>query len=184
MVPMLVIHESIPVRGQYLSDLSLGKRDQRGNATYNLTQHILAGTRGLVPCGRLCFRGDYFAGQRDQILVESSNDALAILSGAGRSSTTARRSASAPPTSRAGAGARTRTSTGTTSTRWRGAKTHFGRSRSQERSTYMQLLELGAPIRGVNVLPPGQSGFLSKLGLSLRRSDPSVRAFSYKPMRL
>jgi penicillin G amidase len=171
-----------------LSDLSLGKRDQRGNATYNLTQHILAGTRGLVPCGRLCFRGDYFAGHRDQILVESLNDAIAILSG------------TKPQLDNGKA-----LGFGTTDiSHWGwhpypdinwddldpvaiGAKTHFGRSPSQERSTYMQLLELGTPIRGVNVLPPGQSGFLSKSGRPSSHFGDQIRlfdAFSLKPMRL
>ena len=38
---------------------------------------------GIVPCGTLCYHGDYFAGHRDQLLVESVNDAITILSGTG-----------------------------------------------------------------------------------------------------
>jgi hypothetical protein len=68
-----------------------------------------------------------------------------------------------------------------------GVTSHLGRSPSQERSTYMQGLELGRRIRGVNVLPPGQSGFISKTG----QLDPHFGdqiglfdRFAYKPMRL
>ncbi len=68
-----------------------------------------------------------------------------------------------------------------------GVTTHFGSSPSQERSTYMQLLELSTPIRGVNVLPPGQSGFISKAGVPSPHFGDQIRlfdSFSYKPMRL
>ena len=40
-------------------------------------------THGVEPCGTLCYQGDYFAGHRDQLLVESLNDAITILSGTG-----------------------------------------------------------------------------------------------------
>ncbi len=171
-----------------LSDTSLGTGDQRGNATYNFTEHLLAGTRGLVPCGTLCFRGDYFAGHRDQLLIESLNDAVAILSGTG------------PMLDNGSANG-----FGTTNiSRWGwrpypdinwdsldpvalGVTTHFGNSPSQERSTYMQMLELSTPIRAVNVLPPGQSGFISKAGVPSSHFGDQIGlfdSFSYKPMRL
>ncbi len=171
-----------------LSDSSVGDGDQRGNATYNLTEHILAGTRGLVPCGRLCFRGDYFAGHRDQVLIESLNDAISILSGTGQQLDNGNATGFGTPiVSRWG---------------WKpypdinwdeldpvaiGVTTHFGSSPSQERSTYMQMLELSTPIRGINVLPPGQSGFISKRGQPSPHFGDQIRlfdSFSYKPMRL
>ncbi len=171
-----------------LSDTSIGKGDQRGNATYNLTEHILAGTRGLVPCGQLCFQGDYFNGHRNQLLVESLNDAIAILSGTGQQLDNGQEHGF-----------------GTTDiSHWGwipypdinwdaldpvaiGVTTHFGSSPSQERSTYMQMLELSTPIRGINVLPPGQSGFISKAGVPSPHFGDQIGlfdSFSYKPMRL
>ncbi len=171
-----------------LSDESLGKGDQRGNATYNLTEHILAGIRGLLPCHTLCFKSDYFAGHRDQILIESLNDAISILSGTGKMLDDG-----------------DATGFGTTDISkwgWRpypdinwdeldpvaiGVTTHFGRSPSQERSTYMQMLKLSTPIRGINVLPPGQSGFISKSGQPSPHFGDQIKlfdSFRYKPMRL
>lgn len=183
------VNTAEPFKGSVnLSDSSIGKGDQRGNATYNLTEHILAGTRGLVPCGRLCYHGDYFAGHRDQILIESLNDAIKILSGTGKQLDNGEA-----------------TGFGTTDiSKWGwkpwpdinwdeldpvaiGVTTHFGRSPSQERSTYMQMLELSTPIRGINVLPPGQSGFISKSGRPGPHFGDQIKlfdAFSYKPMRL
>ena len=54
-----------------------------GMATYNLLYHILHQTQGMLPCSTLCYQGDYFAGHGDQLLVESLNDAITILSGTG-----------------------------------------------------------------------------------------------------
>ena len=68
-----------------------------------------------------------------------------------------------------------------------GVTPHLGSSPSQERSTYMQLLELSTPIRGVNVLPPGQSGFISRKGQPSRHFGDQIGLFDrfkYKPMRL
>jgi penicillin G amidase len=171
-----------------LSDQSVGDGDQRGNATYNLTEHILAGTHDLVPCGTLCFHGDYFAGHHDQILIESLNDAITILAGTG------------PQLDNGNANGFG--STGISRWGWKpwpdinwdeldpvaiGVTTHFGSSPSQERSTYMQMLELSTPIRGINVLPPGQSGFITKAGRPSPHFGDQIRlfdGFSYKPMRL
>jgi hypothetical protein len=54
-----------------------------GMGTYNLLYHILNNTTGVLPCVTLCYQGDYFAGHGDQLLVESLNDAITILSGTG-----------------------------------------------------------------------------------------------------
>ncbi len=172
-----------------LADESLGFGNQLGRATYNLLWHVLAGTRGLVPCNRLCYRGDYFGGKRDQILVQSLNDAVTRLSGTDEQWD----NQGAP-------------GFGTTDIRgWRWTpvadidwdelnpladlvvRTSFGKSPSQERSTYMQALELRRPIRGVNVLPPGQSGFISKAGTPDPHFGDQIGLFDrfgYKPMRL
>jgi penicillin amidase len=157
-------------------------------ATYNATYHVLARPHGQVPCGVLCHRGDYFAGHRDQILVESLQDALARLSGTGLL---------------LGNGDATGFHTADQARwGWRpwpdinwdeldpvalGVTSHLGRSPSQERSTYMQGLELGRRIRGVNVLPPGQSGFISKAGALDPHFGDQIGLFdrfAYKPMRL
>ena len=69
--------------------------------------------------------------------------------------------------------------------------TTFGKAPSENRSTYMQALELGKPIRGENVIPPGQSGFIRHLGPLMGEADPHMgdqadlfRTFTYKPMLL
>jgi penicillin G amidase len=171
-----------------LSDTSVGDGDLRGNATYNLTEHILARTHGLVPCGTLCFAHDYFGGHRDQLLIESLNDAIAILSGTGKQLDNGDAN---------GFG-----TTDIAKWGWKpypdinwdeldpvaiGVTTHFGRSPSQERSTYMQMMELSTPIRGINVLPPGQSGFINKNRQPSPHFGDQIKlfdSFSYKPMRL
>ena len=70
------------------------------------------------------------------------------------------------------------------------APTAFGRAASENRSTYMQALELGRHIVGENVIPPGQSGFIHQVG-NAGQADPHMgdqadlfRSFTYKPMRL
>jgi hypothetical protein len=70
------------------------------------------------------------------------------------------------------------------------APTMFGRAASENRSTYMQALELGRRIVGENVIPPGQSGFIRQVG-NTGQADPHMgdqadlfRTFTYKPMRL
>ena len=138
-----------------------------------------------MPCGTLCYSGDYFAGHRDQILVESVNDAIAILSGTG-TQLGQNVPGSAPRTSRHGATSRRRTRTGTASTRSRsGVHTNCGTSASQNRSTYMQAIDMRPPVIGVNVLPPGQSGFISAAGVPIPHLCDQVGlfdSFRYKPM--
>jgi len=54
----------------------------------------------------------------------------------------------------------------------------------------MQALELGRPIVGENVIPPGESGFIQRVG-NTGQADAHMadqadlfRTFTYKPMRL
>jgi acyl-homoserine lactone acylase PvdQ len=135
-----------------------------GMATYNLLYHILHKTPGLVPCGTLCYQGGYFAGHRDQLLVESLNDAITILSGTG------------PQLGQNVPGFGT-----TDVTKWGfqpaqdenwdsldplavGITTHCGTSATQNRSTFMMAVDAGPTLTGQDELPPGQSAFISAAG--------------------
>lgn len=168
------------------ADGSLGAGTHLSRATYNLLYHMLAGSRGLVPCGQRCFSGDYFAGHRAEILVESLNDATAALAGTG-------------PLWGNG-GARGFGTTDISAWGWApypdidwddlnplaaGVMTSFGRSPSQQRSTYMQASELGRRVRGWNAVPPGQSGFISAAGQPSPHFADQIGlfdAFRLKPM--
>jgi acyl-homoserine lactone acylase PvdQ len=147
------------------SDPSLGTFGGLGGmATYNLLFHILDNTAGVLPCQTLCHRG-YFAGHRDQLLVESLNDAITILSGTGT-----QLGQNVP-------------GFGTTDiTKWGfqpaqdqnwdsldplavGITTHCGTSASQNRSTFMMAVDAGPTLTGQDELPPGQSAFISAVGV-------------------
>ncbi len=136
-----------------------------GMGTYNFLHHILARTPGVLPCGTLCYRGDYFGGYRSQLLVESLNDAITILSGTG------------PQLGQNVPGFGT-----THIAKWgfapaqdqnwdsldplaQGVSTHCGTSASQNRSTFMMAVDVGPRlVIGRDELPPGQSGFISAAG--------------------
>ncbi len=171
-----------------LSDAGLGMGTYGGlggMGTYNFLYHALAHTAGLSPCGTLCYTGDYFAGNEDHLLVESVNDAIAILSGTGT-----QLGQDVP-------------GFGTTDVaKWRyqpaqdqnwdsldplaiGATTHCGTSASQNRSTYMQAVDMTPQVVGQNVLPPGQSGFISETGTPSPHLCDQVglfNSFTYKDM--
>jgi hypothetical protein len=152
--------------------------------TYNLIYHILAGSRDVQPCGTLCYRG-YFAGHRDQILVESLNDAITILSGTGT-----QLGQDVP-----GFGSATIADWGyepAQDQNWdsldplaAGVTTHCGTSASQNRSTFMMAIDAGRPVTGQDVLPPGQSGFISAAGVPSPHLCDQVglfNGFRYKDM--
>jgi penicillin amidase len=168
------------------TDGSLKKGEYLVRGTYNLLYHILSGTSGIDPCDTLCYGGDYFSGHADQVLIESLNDAIELLSGTG------------PVLGNGG-------SKGFGSTKiadwgWSpypgvnwdsldplavGIMTHFGKSAEQQRSTYMQAVDLGNKVTGVNVLPPGQSGFISAAGEPSPHFGDQIGLFdrfAYKPM--
>lgn len=174
------------VGGVNFADASIGMGTFLGQAKYNLEYHILAGITKVDPCKGLCYTGDYWAGNEDHILVESLNDAIAMLSGTG------------PLLGNGGA-----TGFGTddvSAWKWspwkdinwddldplaEGVDAHLGTSPSQERSTYMQAIELRPTIFGINVLPPGQSGFISSGGHPDEHFGdqvPLFNRFEYKPM--
>jgi penicillin amidase len=135
-----------------------------GMATYNLLYHALNNTAGVLPCQTLCYQGGYFAGHRSQLLVESLNDAITILSGTGT-----QLGQNVP-------------GFGTTDiAKWGfqpaqdqnwdsldplavGITTHCGTSASQNRSTFMMAVDAGPTLTGQDELPPGQSAFISAAG--------------------
>jgi penicillin G amidase len=135
-----------------------------GMGTYNLMYHILAGTQGVQPCGTLCY-GGYFAGHRDQILIESLNDAITILSGTGT-----QLGQDVP-----GFGTTNIADWGYAPAQdqnWdsldplaAGVTTHCGTSASQNRSTFMMAVDVGPTVTGQDDLPPGQSAFISAAGV-------------------
>jgi hypothetical protein len=155
--------------------------------TYNLLYHIVAHTRGVEPCGTLCYRGGYFAGHRDQLLIESLNDAITILSGTGSqlgpdvpgfgTSDIAKWSYrpaldhnwdSLDPLAQAA-----------------GVATHCGTSASQNRSTFMMAIDDNRAMAGRDALPPGQSGFISASGVPSQHLCDQVHlfdTFTYKAM--
>jgi penicillin amidase len=170
------------------SDASLGAGTYGGlggMGTYNFLYHILAGTQGLVPCGTLCYTNGYFGGNKDQILVESLNDAITILSGTGT-----QLGQNVP-------------GFGTTDiAKWgyqpaqdqnwddldplaAGVTTHCGTSASQNRSTFMMAADVGHVVTGQDELPPGQSAFISAAGMPSPHLCDQVglfNTFNYKPM--
>jgi penicillin G amidase len=185
------------------SDTSIDGNDYLDETTYNMFLHLLEGLTAGVPQR---FTGDYFGGHRDEIIIESLNDAIAELSGAA-------------PLPRRGyglcfGGQQSTLGFGDPDPRHWGWQpdqdldfdcldsfadpllaagtmpTHFGRAPSENRSTYMQALELGGKITGENVIPPGQSGFIHQVGASgqadAHMADQAdlFRTFTYKPMNL
>jgi penicillin G amidase len=158
-----------------------------GMGTYNLLYHILAHTSGVEPCGTLCYTGDYFNGHRDQLLVESLNDAITILSGTGQ-----QLGQSVP-----GFGTTKIADWGyqpAQDQNWdsldplaqaAGVVTHCGTSPSQNRSTFMMAIDANRLMTGQDVLPPGQSGFISSLGVPSAHLCDQVglfNSFTYKRM--
>ena len=155
-----------------------------GMGTYNLLYHILAGTTGLQPCGALCY-GGYFAGHRGELLVESLNDAITILSGTGT-----QLGQDVP-----GFGTANVADWGyqpAQDQNWdsldplaAGVTTHCGTSASQNRSTFMMAVDVGPTLTGQDELPPGQSGFISAAGVPSPHLCDQVALFNdfqYKPM--
>jgi hypothetical protein len=157
-----------------------------GMGTYNFLYHLLARTRGLDPCGTLCYQGDYFGGHRDELLVESLNDAITILSGTGT-----QLGQDVPgfgTTDIADWGYRPAQDQD-----WDsldplavGISTTCGTSASQNRSTFMMAVDVGPhSVTGQDELPPGESGFISAAGTPSPHLCDQVslfNTFQYKAM--
>lgn len=142
--------------------LKLGTYGGLGNmCTYNFLYHALDHTAGMVPCGTLCYAPDYFAGRRDELLVESLNDAIKILSGTGTQLGQDVPGFGTADVAKWGYRPALDTDWDSLDPAAVGVTTHCGTSPSQNRSTFMMALDLGPTITGHDVLPPGQSGFIS-----------------------
>jgi penicillin G amidase len=134
-----------------------------GMGTYNLIYHILAGTQGVQPCGTLCYHG-YFAGHRNQILVESLNDAITILSGTGTQLGQQVPGFGTTDIAKWGYEPAQDQNWDSLDPLAAGVATHCGTSASQNRSTFMMGVDVGPSVTGQDDLPPGQSGFISAAG--------------------
>jgi hypothetical protein len=153
------------------------------------------------------FTGDYFGGHRDEIIVESLNDAIALLAGTGPLPRLGYSQCSGDGVSTPGFGDPDPHHWG-----WQPPQTldfdclddfadpllalgtqptSFGKAPEENRSTYMQALDLDKVIVGENVMPPGESGFIHHLGPFQGQADPHMgdqanlfRTYTYKPMKL
>ena len=158
-----------------------------GMGTYNMLFHILDHTKSVEPCRTLCYRGGYFAGHREQLLIESLNDAIGILSGTGTQLGQDVPGFGTPNIAKWGyRPARDQN--------WdsldplaqaAGVVTHCGVSASQNRSTFMMAIDVSRRMTGQDVLPPGQSGFISASGVPSAHLCDQVHlfdTFTYKNM--
>jgi penicillin amidase len=157
-----------------------------GMGTYNLLYHILAGTSGIVPCGTLCYRGSYLGGHEEQLVVESLNDAITILSGTGT-----QLGQDVP-----GFGTTDIAKWGyqpAENVNWTslldplavGVTTTCGVSAAQNRSTFMMAVDVGPVVTGQDLIPPGESGFISAAGVPSPHMCDQVSLlndFTYKPI--
>jgi penicillin G amidase len=135
-----------------------------GMATYNLLYHILHKTTGMVPCGTLCYQGGYFDGHRNQLLVESLNDAITILSGTGTQLGQNVPGFGTTDISKWGYQPAQDQNWDSLDPLAVGITTHCGTSASQNRSTFMMAVDVGPTLTGQDELPPGQSAFISAAG--------------------
>ncbi len=173
-----------------LNDASLGLGTYfQTNMDYsgNLLLHILDGQSGIVPCNTLCYTGSYFAGHTNSMLIESLDDALTVLSGTG------------PQLARSVPGFGT---TNVASWGWApaqninwdnldpvaqaaGVTVNCGTSAAQERSSYFLAVDMAPDPIAYDLLPPGQSGFISVTGVPSPYLCDQVgmfNSFQYKPM--
>jgi penicillin G amidase len=168
------------------SSLGMGTFGGLGNfGTYNFLYHALAHTQGIVPCSTLCYGDDYFAGHQDQLLVESVNDAITILSGTGTQLGQNVPGFGTTDVSKWGFEPAQDTNWDSLDPLAFGVTTSCGTSASQNRSTYMQAIDADGQMTGQNVLPPGQSGFISANGVPSPHLCDQVglfNTFTYKSM--
>ena len=135
-----------------------------GMATYNLLYHALSHTVGVLPCHTLCYQGGYFAGHRDQLLVESLNDAITILSGTGTQLGQNVPGFGTTDIAKWGFQPAQDQNWDSLDPLAAGITTHCGTSASQNRSTFMMAVDVGPTLTGQDELPPGQSAFISAVG--------------------
>ena len=159
-----------------------------GMGTYNLLYHILAHTRGIDPCGTLCYRA-YLGGHRDQLLVESVNDAITILSGTGPQLGQNVSGFGTTDIADWGYAPAKDQDWGSLDAIAQAGGLSFpacGTSASQNRSTFMMAVDVGPHlVTGRDVLPPGESGFISAAGVPSPHLCDQVGlfdTFTYKAM--
>jgi len=166
--------------------LSLGTYGGLGGmATYNLLYHILHKTPGMVPCATLCYQGGYLAGHGNRLLVESLNDAIAILSGTGTQLGQNVHGFGTTDISKWGYQPAQDQNWDSLDPLAVGITTHCGTSASQNRSTFMMAVDVGPTLTGQDELPPGQSAFISAAGTPSPHFCDQVGLFddfSYKNM--
>jgi penicillin G amidase len=155
-----------------------------GMGTYNLLYHVLDRTIGVLPCVTLCYTG-YFAGHRNQLLVESVNDAITILSGTGNQLGQNVPGFGTTDIAKWGYRPAQDQDWDTLDPLAQGVTTHCGSSASQNRSTFMMAVDVGRTLTGQDELPPGQSGFISAAGTPSPHLCDQVHLFNsfrYKAM--
>ncbi len=157
-----------------------------GDCTYNFLYHVLARPHGMVPCDVLCYHGSYFGGHVNQILVESVNDAISILSGTGTQLGQDVPGFGTTDIAKWGYRPAEDTNWDDLDAAAVNYKVDCGTSPSQNRSTFMMAIDVGPKtLTGVDVLPPGQSGFLGDDGTPSPYLCDQVKLFNsfhYKPM--
>jgi penicillin G amidase len=152
-----------------MSDAALGMGTYGGlggDCTYNFLYHVLAGTPGIVPCGVLCYHGSYFSDEQNEILIESVNDAISILSGTGTQLGQDVPGFGTTDVAKWGYSPAQDTDWSNLDPFAAGYTVDCGTSASQNRSTFMMAVDVGPEkLTGADVLPPGQSGFLGVNGV-------------------
>ncbi len=161
-------------------------------SSYNVTYHALdkLNEHGIDPCTSICYGGTYFGGHEPQILVESLNDAIAILSGTGHqlghtasgfNTTDITDWGWVPTQNVTWSGSMTPVAQAATVT----VKAVCGTSASQNRSTYYLDMDMAPVPFGEQLMPPGESGFVS----ALKTPSPYLcdqvglfNAFEYAPI--
>ncbi len=148
------------------ASIGLGTFGGLGNdCTYNFLYHVLAHTPGMVPCGVLCYHSSYFAGRENEVLVESVNDAISILSGTGTQLGQDVPGFGTTDVAKWGYKPAQDENWDSLDPAAVGYTTHCGTSATQNRSTFMMAVDVGPKtLTGADVLPPGQSGFLGDNG--------------------
>jgi penicillin amidase len=171
------------------SDASLGAGTfggLGGMGTYNLLYHILNHSKGVLPCGTLCYTGSYFNQHRNQLLVESVNDAITILSGTGTQLGQDVPGFGTADISKWGFQPAQDQNWDSLDPLAVGVTTHCGTSAAQNRSTFMEALDVGKhTVTGQDELPPGQSAFISAAGVPSPHMCDQVAMFNnftYKDM--
>ena len=134
----------------------------------------------------LCYHGSYFSDEQNEILIESVNDAISILSGTGTQLGQDVPGFGTADVAKWGYRAAQDTDWDSLDPLAFGYTVDCGTSASQNRSTFMMAIDVGSKtLTGADVLPPGQSGFLGANRVPSPHLCDQVKLFNtfqYKPM--